>query len=549
MVRTQRPLSCPTRPLLALWIAAVLLGLVGLGNVPLRDWDESIVARVSLEISRGNGHNLLLPTYLGRDYLNKPPGLHLAIAAVLKIWELARGDASAELPPEWLVRLLPALASSLIVPLMGLVQARIRPSRPDAAIATALITLTLLPLARHGRLAMLDGTQLTAMALVWLGVLWAGRSPRQALHGGLLAGLGGCLLLLLKAPVAPPVLAGALMLRWMDRDLDTRAWRWLLLGVMLALLPGVAWHGWHWLVRGSQALVMWGPQGLERLVRVVNGNGGGPMVPITQVLIGGWPWLPLLPAAMGRAWHERNRKEGRWGLGLFLLAGLLVLPLRTQLPWYSLLLWPPYALLCGPVLADLMAGRTRPALAAWVGRIWSGLGAVVLGAAIVLACLPGRPLPLAGLLSALPAGLALLAGGRLLLRPREPRAALRGVCTASFGWFLALGLLFAGPLWNWELAEQPPITPAVRLAFTGPAAPPVHLLEQDAESLRPSLHWYLNSPGAPLEPEASRWPRSRFRLISRTRPPTESASERCQLAQAGDDGWKRWDCKARGGAS
>ena len=36
----------------------------------------------------------------------------------------------------------------------------------SSALATSVILLTLLPVARHGRLAMLDGTQLTAMALL-----------------------------------------------------------------------------------------------------------------------------------------------------------------------------------------------------------------------------------------------------------------------------------------------------------------------------------------------------------------------------------------------
>ena len=38
--------------LAVLWGAAVCLLLLGLGNLPLRDWDEALVARVSLELSR-----------------------------------------------------------------------------------------------------------------------------------------------------------------------------------------------------------------------------------------------------------------------------------------------------------------------------------------------------------------------------------------------------------------------------------------------------------------------------------------------------------------
>ena len=163
----------PWRALVLLWMVAVGLALIGLGNVPLRDWDEALVARVSLELSRSPGMAGLLPTYLGEPYTNKPPGLHLAIATVIRLWSWACGNPAPGLPPEWLVRLVPAIASSLLIPLLGLVQSRLQPRRPDAAIATALIALTLLPVARHGRLAMLDGSQLSAMATVWLGLLIA----------------------------------------------------------------------------------------------------------------------------------------------------------------------------------------------------------------------------------------------------------------------------------------------------------------------------------------------------------------------------------------
>lgn len=169
--------GAPRRPrrlwpwLLGFRLIALVLALIGLGGVPLRDWDEAIVARVSLEISR-----------------------------------------------------------------------------------------TLLPLA-----------------------------------AGLLAGLGGSQQLL-KAPVALPVLGSALALRALERDLNRRSFTWLL----IAMLAGLLWHGWHPGARGSEVLLIWGDQGMARLVVKVNDNSGGALVPIVQVLCGGWPWLPLLPCGSGR---------------------------------------------------------------------------------------------------------------------------------------------------------------------------------------------------------------------------------------------------------
>lgn len=532
-----------------LWLLAVCLALIGLGNVPLRDWDEAIVARVSLELSRSPWMGGLLPTYLGEPYANKPPGLHLAIASAIQLWHWVRGDSPQDLPPEWVVRVVPALASALLVPLLGLVQARLRPSRPDAAVATALIALTLLPLARHGRLAMLDGSQLSAMALVWLGLLGTSSARGRALRGGLLAGVGGSCLLLLKAPVALPVLAVGLWLRHQDRMLGARAWRWLLGGLALALLPGIAWHGWHLLARGNDAWVMWGPQGVERLVRVINGNSGGPLMPLTQALVGGWPWLPLLPFGAVQAWRLRQQPAGRWVLGLGAMALVLVLPLRTQLPWYSLLLWPPFCLACGPVLADLAADRGSPSRSRALGTLWLGLGGLLLAAAGVALLLPGQPIPLVGVVSAAPAAGGFVAGGWGLRRRPDGWNAQGAIALVAGGWLLSLTCLFTSPLWNWELGNAAPIAPALGLASAGPGASKVWLLERDSASQRPSLHWYLDSPASPLTTESSRWPGNRFRVLA-TVPPEDSATGgRCRMAQAGRGGWKSWDCRARRGAS
>ena len=533
-----------------LWLAAVLLALIGLGNVPLRDWDESLVARVALELSRSPGFAELLPTYLGSLYLNKPPGLHLAIAGAIRLWQWSSGNPAGSVPPEWVVRLVPAVVSSLLVPLLGLVQFRLRPDRRDAAIATALISLTLLPLARHGRLAMLDGSQLSAMALVWWGVLQAATPSWRALLAGLLAGLGGSMLLLLKAPVVAPVLAGTLLLRAMDRELDRRSWRWLLTGLGLAILPGLAWHAWHLAARGDAALVMWGPQGLGRLLHEVNGNGGGALLPLIQVLVGGWPWLPLLPAGIRLAWRQRHGHAGRWTLGLGLMAVLMVLPLRTQLPWYSLLLWPPFALMCGPVLADLARGR--PAAAGGLsirplGLLWRGLGALLLGAAGLGLLLPARLWSVEALLTALPAGVGLLLAGQGLVRVSrdgETPALTRGpIMLLAVGWLASLALLFTGPLWNWELAEQPAIGPALALVVPRQGSDDLHLLAGDGASQRPSLLWYLDVSSAPLQRQAHHWPHQRFQLLTQALPEWDDASgRRCHLERSAAGGWQRWRC-------
>ena len=73
-----------------------------------------------------------------------------------------------------------------------------------------------------------------------------------------------------------------------------------------------------------------------------------------EVLEGGWPWLPLLPFALVWAWRWRQSRWSRWSLASLLTLAGAILPLRTQLPWYSHPLWLPIALLCAPLLAWLV---------------------------------------------------------------------------------------------------------------------------------------------------------------------------------------------------
>ena len=346
--------------LLLLWGAALAVLLLPGLDLPLRDWDEGIVAQVSLErgeallaLLRGEGSlsDLVLPSYWGSPYLNKPPALHLLASLPQLPWLQA-----GALPPPWAVRLMPALAASAVVPITGLISQQLRPKDNAAALASAAIALTLLPLMRHGRLAMLDGALVSGAGLLWWQLLRSRWRPGAGSLGpAFLAGLAGSALLLLKAPLLLPVLLAGLALLALDRGLSRTGWWWLLLGLGLGLLPGMGWHLFHGLARGEGALLLWGADGAGRvLLDAGEGSDQGWRVPLLEVLEGGWPWLPLWPFAVAAAWQQRRSAAGRWPLGLQLAMAASVLPLRTQLPWYSHILWLPFALLCGPTLAALL---------------------------------------------------------------------------------------------------------------------------------------------------------------------------------------------------
>ena len=532
--------------LLLLWGAALALLLLPGLDLPLRDWDEGIVAQVSLErgeallaLLRGEGSlsDLLLPSYWGAPYLNKPPALHLLASLPQLPWLKA-----GALPPPWAVRLLPALAASAVVPITGLISQKLRPKDNAAALASAAIALTLLPLMRHGRLAMLDGALVSGAGLLWWQLLRSRWRPGAGSLGpALLAGLAGSALLLLKAPLLLPVLLAGLMLLALDRPLSRTGWWWLLLGLGLGLLPGMGWHLFHGLARGEGALLLWGADGAGRvLLDAGEGSDQGWRVPLLEVLEGGWPWLPLWPFAVAAAWQQRRSAAGRWPLGLQLAMAASVLPLRTQLPWYSHILWLPFALLCGPTLAALLRPKQlkqQPgaALLRQLPWFWLLLGALLLLGGI------SQPPPWRPVL--LPAGLALLLGG-WGLRPASPLPWRRRGAIALIGlWWLALMALMQGPLWHWELNERNPVAPGAALARQADPAQPLALWGM-AE--RPSLSWQSQRQLIPLARLGL--PAAGVQLLGRRPPGGEAPVPQleglaCDPPRAGEDGWLLWHCR------
>jgi 4-amino-4-deoxy-L-arabinose transferase-like glycosyltransferase len=471
-----------------LWAGAIVLLLQHLGNVPLRDWDEALVARVAEEISLRPFPTNLLPTLWDQPYLNKPPLLHALIGWAIGVWRHTAGsEGLRQVPPEWLVRAIPALGSSLIVPLVALVQSRLRPGDRIATICTAAVALTLLPLMRHGRLAMLDGSLISAMALQWWALLSLPPtpSPTQRQCWGLVAGAAGSAILLLKAPTSLPLLVGACLLLAWERRWTPRQWIPLLVWIGIGLLPGLLWHGWHLLERGPEAFTMWGRQGLARVVSPIEGHSGGWIVPVLEVLEGGWPWLSLWPFAMLTALQQRRSRWGFWCLGLTLLTAAAVLPLRTQLPWYSHLLWPSFALSVGPLLAQLIqrsGGTSKLAnrLLLAVPCFWILVGAGLMAVQGQIS-VPGAV--------TIPVALALVVGGGLLTSPTLRWRQWGAAALIALLWG-ALFNLFASPIWLWELSEQWSVQPAAAwLQPLATAGGPPPLLLQGNE--RPSLNWYL----------------------------------------------------------
>ncbi|MGK7927794.1 MAG: ArnT family glycosyltransferase [Spirulina sp.] len=156
-------------------LAAVLLWMLGLGSVPLRDWDEGSHAIVAREVYRQG--NWLHLTYFDIPYFIKPP---------LVYWIIAIGYHVLGGVGEFSSRFNLAFLTACGIPFLYLLGREVF-SRRLEAILSASVYLTLLPVLRHGRLVMLDGIINTLFILLLLCLL---KERKQKIWG---LGIGICL--------------------------------------------------------------------------------------------------------------------------------------------------------------------------------------------------------------------------------------------------------------------------------------------------------------------------------------------------------------------
>ena len=241
---------------LGLLVAAILLYQMNLGSLPLRDWDEGIVAQVARELWRGDW-NWLHPTLGGEPYWNKPPAIHLLIA-------LAYSIAGVN---EWTTRLPGAMLCALSVPLLYGIGREVFLLR-GPALFSALVYLTLLPVVRHGRLGMLDGGVLCFFLLT----IWSVLRARRDLRYGLGAGIGLGLLCLTKGILGFLLGAiAAIFIVWDTPRLLQSLYLWS--GLILGMAPAIAWYSAQWLHYGEPFLrAHFLNQSFGRIVKSVENN-------------------------------------------------------------------------------------------------------------------------------------------------------------------------------------------------------------------------------------------------------------------------------------
>jgi 4-amino-4-deoxy-L-arabinose transferase-like glycosyltransferase len=454
--------------LIVLLFAAVVLFSINLGGLPLRDWDEGTVAQVAREIWRAPAGSMrwLYPTLGGEPYYNKPPLMHWLIA-----WAYSLGGVN-----EWTTRLPGAIITATSVPLLYCIGREIFHQRWAAAYS-ALIYLTMLPIVRHGRLAMLDGAVVSLLMVMMLCVLRSRRDLRYCLGIGISFGL----ICLTKGMVG--ILLGAIaavFLFWDTPRLLTSYYLWI--GIFIGSLPVVAWNFAQLLHYGYYfAQINSVDQPFNQMGKAANGQSEAPWYYVIELLKWTWPWLVFLPQTVRLTWENRSLS---WAKLIIVWTGvylLLISLISIKLPWYIIPIYPSLALGFGFQLAEtenlrLFSSYPRAwvtsfailAVAASAGSIYFSWGSVGKTDLQMIFAAVALTMTLAAILAERGDGQFL----KILI----------------WGSYISLLLLMKSNYWVWELGEAYPVKPvATMIARANPA---VRQIYTSFPYSRPSLDFY-----------------------------------------------------------
>ena len=335
-----------------LWFLPVALLFWNLGYAPFWNPDEGRYVAASYEMAHpfAGASDWLVPHLDTVARLNKPPLIYWATALSFRAFGVS----------EWSARLVPALASLLVLLLLWVWGARCWNNR--VGFAGAMVWASGIGVVAMGRTANTDMLLCAAIALTMFGIFWAIElDGTRRLWMGALAGAGMGAALLSKGPVgvALPLLFAAIYLT-LSGTWKRAPWGALLLAFGVALVIGAPWF---LLVEAQR------PGFLRTFVFEENlGRFSGkedyhkptsPFYYLPVVLIGLMPWTGFLAPALGfwkrRAPGQSATRETRARLFLLVWALTLVAFFSasgTKLISYALPALPAFSLLVGASVAN-----------------------------------------------------------------------------------------------------------------------------------------------------------------------------------------------------
>ena len=450
---------------IGLSLAALVLFLINLGDLPLLDLNEATLAQVAKEIALGTKwSDWIFPTLWGEPYLEQPPIAHGLVAIAYKI----AGSS------EFTTRLPGALLGAVSVLLLYKIGREIFVTRLPA-LFSALVYLTCLPVVRFSRLAMLDGPLLCFELLT----IWAVLRSRRNLKWALVVGIGLGLMSLTKGLLCLQILVIVVLFLWWDTPrLIVSAYFWG--GLALGTAPAIVWYAWGWfryhqLKTNQDFLNLFLGSASETIA-----ESGLPIeyysLEILQYFL---PWLMVMFAGtklIGPNIHWSWGKLLATWLGGYFVLGFLLL---HQDYWSVLPLYPVFALAAGRQLDSI---RNLPSYVVYP-RVWIYGFALMAAVAIMLG--------LYWSINYIDFYLPFICGSfgitfaatAVVIAQREKQF----IPLLFWGLFVSIFLLVISPYWIWELKATEPIKPIASLIQQHT---PANTIVYSSMSARPSLSFY-----------------------------------------------------------
>ncbi|MEL7359378.1 MAG: glycosyltransferase family 39 protein [Cyanobacteria bacterium J06634_6] len=446
--------------ILLLTVAAIALWLIGLGNMPLRDWDEGYYSVVARELTQT--HHWLYPTRFGAPYFPKPPfGYWLGSMGYWLFGEVN----------EFTTRFPMAIATALGVPLLYSVVRELSPRRREA-ILTAGVYMTMLSVVRLGRLHMFDG-YINTLLILWMLCLLKAKTSRPWA-----VGMGFCLAgIALSKGILAIALGGVLLIfviadrRW---SLLQNPYTWLGLAIGIGLTVG--WNVLQILQYGNLFIQEHlGLNNLDRISKTLEGHDGPPWYYLLVMIKGTVPWVLFWPGGLWLAWRSPGSSLGRLILSGNILFLVMASAMGTKLPWYIMPIYPFMAMAIGwqvsrPVKEYAYSLR-------WILGVLSVGG---LGGAVYFAIADPKILLISLCLCF---AITLFWVTRRLVQSRSDYASILVI-----GLYSCLMLLMGSRAWVWEVNESFPVKDVGRMVLIH--VPAGERFYSSYDYGRPSLEFY-----------------------------------------------------------
>lgn len=478
--------------LLILFIAAIFLYTFNLGEFPLRDWDEGIVATVSREIYRANfeDNTWIYPINLDSSpYWNKPPFVHNLVALSYHFFGIS----------ELTTRYIPALISAFCVPLVYLIGKEIFTVK-RTAVFSAVVYLTLIPVVRHNRLAMLDGTVtfffcLIALFLLKLYNLHRCNSKDYKKHiYWFVISLSFSFLCLTKG-IAIALLAAFIFSLFILANKKVFAKLYnnkTLIILTVGISPAIVWYVLQYLSYGQEFInYNLGTQTFNRVLNTVENNSQPSWYYLLELVKYSLPWLIFLPQGIILAIKQRRQIWAKLTLTWFGIYLLIISLMNTKLPWYIIPIYPAFALLVGASLNRIVDLHKRKNYNGNIYQLWLLFLTIIFGLATIYFAFFYSPKD-NGLLTIAFILTITFTFSTVLIRKKSPYFIL----TISVGLYIALFTFFKTPHSIWELAENYPVKEVAELiAENTPSGATIYT---SYPYHRPSLKFYSDRLIIPL---------------------------------------------------